>query len=311
MSYRFNRVFFSVISVILIGNFFQGCVGAGQLREGDTSESEVPESIEALNENNPLPASIKKVVVVILENSDFEDSMAQPEFREFAKKGALLSNYYGVTHPSQPNYIALISGSTHGVIDDDVVNLEQRHIGDLLQEQNKTWKVYAEGYPGNCYLSAKTGLYVRKHVPFLSFRSIQQSPTACARVVEAGEFPADLKENRLSDFSLYIPNQNNNGHDTGVKYASHWFSSTLQGLIESTPIDSGVLFVLTFDEGGYFRDNRIYTVLFGAGIKLGAASKQRYTHYNLLATIEKLLGLGTLGKNDAKSNLIQNIWQNK
>ena len=87
---------------------------------------------------------IKHIVVVVLENTKFKDAIAQPFLGGLAQKGALLSNYKGVVHPSQPNYIAR---NTHGVLTD-----MEAHLGDLLENQNLIWKAYAEGYPDNGFL---------------------------------------------------------------------------------------------------------------------------------------------------------------
>src|SRR4051812_21718212 len=65
----------------------------------------------------------RKVVIIVLENTDYSEALNQPFLSQLVSRGALLSNYYAVTHPSQPNYIALISGSTHGVVDDGPVVL--------------------------------------------------------------------------------------------------------------------------------------------------------------------------------------------
>src|SRR6185503_13744968 len=101
------------------------------------------------------------------------DAVKMPYLAALAKRGALLSNDHAEVHPSQPNYIAMIAGSSHGVDDDRRVTLDERHIGDLLEEHGLTWKVYAEDYPGHCFLGSSRGLYARKHVPFPSFKNVQ------------------------------------------------------------------------------------------------------------------------------------------
>ncbi|MDD5434650.1 MAG: alkaline phosphatase family protein [Nitrospira sp.] len=147
---------------------------------------------------------VEHIFIVVLENTNAEDAYTQPFMRTIANQGAYLGNFHGVTHPSQPNYFALTSGSTWNV-DNKMITIDGSHIGDLLEAKGKSWKVYAENYPGNCFLKEKRGAYARRHVPFLSYKNIQSNPARCARVVNSSELQADVKNNTLPDFSLYIP----------------------------------------------------------------------------------------------------------
>lgn len=257
----------------------------------------------------PKPA-FNKVLIVVLENTDLADALAQPFMAELAKKGGLLKDYRAVRHPSQPNYIAMIAGSTHGVSSDRNHTLDQPHIGGLLDKAGKTWKAYAEDYPGNCFLGKSSGSYVRKHVPFLSFKDVQKDPAKCGRVVEASAFAADLKAGTLPDYAMYIPDMNNDGHDTGVSFADKWLAKTFGPVLKDPALPSDLLIVFTFDEdstsGG---DNTVYTVLYGAGVAPGSVSVVRTGHYSLLRTIEDALGLGTLGLEDAKADPISGVWK--
>ncbi|MFZ9596169.1 MAG: alkaline phosphatase family protein [Bdellovibrionia bacterium] len=259
-----------------------------------------------------MPASaawktIQKVVVIVLENKDLDQSLRQPDLSAFSKKGAMLSQYFAITHPSQPNYIALISGSTQNVKTNFSQSLPMRHLGDLLEEAHKTWKAYAEDYPGDCFLGGSHQNYVRKHVPFLSFENVQKNPNRCKNVVNFDEWKTDLLQHTLPDFSLVIPNQLNNGHDTSVDYAGHWVSSYLLPLIEPMEANPDTLFVLTFDEGS--QKNQVYTVLYGASVKPGWVSQEPYSHFGLLRTVETILGLSNLGLNDSRAKPIVDVWK--
>lgn len=92
-----------------------------------------------------------KIVVIVLENTNYEMARAQPFFSELAQKGALLTQYFAITRPSQPNYLALVSGSTFGV-DNSNQRIDSLHLGDILEQRNRTWKTYAENFPGNCFM---------------------------------------------------------------------------------------------------------------------------------------------------------------
>jgi hypothetical protein len=74
-----------------------------------------------------------KVMMVVLENTDYAAALRQPFLASLAARGALLTHFSAEAHPSQPNYIAMIAGSTYGVSSDANVTLNGRHIGNLLE----------------------------------------------------------------------------------------------------------------------------------------------------------------------------------
>jgi acid phosphatase len=246
--------------------------------------------------------------MVVLENADASVALGQPFFAELAGSGAFLAQSRAVARPSQPNYIALTSGGIWGVDSNDAHTLDVRHLGDLLEESGKDWRVYAEDYPGGCFLEDANGHYRRKHVPFLSYRSVQQDVSRCAKIVPAGQFRQDLASSSLPEFSLYVPNNRHNGHDTDVAAADRWLRDTFGELIKDSVFMSQTLLIVTYDEPGKDGTQPIYTALVGAGIRPGARSGTCYDHYNMLRTIEEVLGLGTLGAGDQRVSPIGEIW---
>lgn len=260
---------------------------------------------------SPLAASaapFQKVMVIVFENASFEDAANQPFFKELAARGLLLTNYHAITHPSQPNYVAMVAGTTEGVPGDDHADLDFRHIGDLLEERGKSWKVYAEGYPGGCFRHMETGRYVRRHVPFISFKDVQADPRRCAKVVDAAAFDADVAAGALPDYSFYVPDLDHDGHETSVEFADRWFEGKFRPLLGNPPFSRGLLLIVTFDEGSFLGDNRIYTAAVGDGIQPGTVSDAPFTHYSLLRSIEDNFGLGTLGREDAKARSFAALW---
>jgi len=256
-----------------------------------------------------LPPSIRHVIVIVLENEQRANVEKQPYFAELMKRGASLQNYTAITHPSRPNYIAMIAGSTFAVHNDRPVTLDKRHLGDLLEARGLTWKVYAENYPGNCFLGDKApSNYVRRHVGFLDFANVQKNAARCANVVDAAQLDRDAAAGTLPSFALFVPNNNDNGHDTGVAFANKWLRGRLDPLLKD-PAFASTLFVVTFDEDDKRAGNHIYTVLLGAGVRVGATSSVAYSHYSLLRTIEEIFGTGDLGRNDAAAKVIADVWQ--
>src|SRR5205085_222238 len=120
---------------------------------------------------------IRHVFVLVMENESGATVLQNPYFRDLAARGARLSNYHAVAHPSQPNYLAMIAGAPF-VSDDGSYNLPQSNLGDLIETAGLSWAEYEEEFPGDCFTGAsagdsKTGTYARKHNPFISFNNIR------------------------------------------------------------------------------------------------------------------------------------------
>jgi len=259
-----------------------------------------------------VPASwsnIKHVVYIILENETQTNALKQAFLKSLYSTGAGLGNNSAITHPSQPNYIALVSGQKTGVSGDGNVSLSYRNIADLLEAKKLTWKVYAENWPGHCFPGASnSGGYFRKHNPFISFTAIQNNPARCTNIVAGTQFFSDLSGNLLPTYSFYVPNIKNDGHDTGVAFAAKWLQATFGPVFNNKTLMANTLFIVTFDEGKG-SNNVVYTAFIGAAVKPGVVSKVKYTHYSLLKTTEAIFNLGSLNTNDSKAALITDIWQ--
>lgn len=252
----------------------------------------------------------KRVMVVVMENTDYNEALSLPFFTALAKRGTLFSQFRAETHPSQPNYIAMIAGDTMGVTSDFSANIDGTHLGDLLERKGLDWRVYAENYPGNCFLGSSSGKYVRKHVPFLSFKNVQTNQARCAKIVNSNAFPRDVNTNHLPAFSMYIPNLLNDGHDTGAAFADKWLSATFGPLVSNQNFMRDTLLIVTFDESEKLTPgNQIYTVFIGANVAPGTLNSTPTNHYSMLRTIEDNFGLGTLGRNDAKTPGVLGIWK--
>ena len=265
--------------------------------------------------------SFQHVLIVVLENTNYGDAVQQPFLKEFASRGALLTNYHAVAHPSQPNYVALTAGTRAGVNGDGNVTVDLKNIADLLDAKGKTWKAYAEAYPGGCFLGGSSGTYARKHVPFLSFRDITSDDARCAHVVDASELASDVANGTVPNYSFFTPDLNDDGHDTDVSTADGWLSQNIGPLLNNAAFMKGTLIVITFDENDFLvrkgdpagkvdlSGNRVYAALVGDMVAPGSTSNDAYDHYSLLRTIEDGLGIGTLGQNDDQATPIAGVWK--
>ncbi|KAF9116260.1 hypothetical protein BGX27_003853 [Mortierella sp. AM989] len=258
----------------------------------------------------PQGAAFDHVFIVFLENTDYALTYSNPSFQALAAKGILLDNYHGVTHPSQGNYVATISGALNGVTGDGTYKFSSTYktVVDLLEARELTWKAYQENMPSVCYTrSSHKHLYYRKHNPFISFNSISKNTNRCKNVVPATQFSTDLKNGILPNYMFYTPNIKNDGHDTTVKYAGEWLTGFLNPLLQNPSFLNRTLVVVTFDEADDYTDeyNHILGLLLGDAVNglANTVDSTFYTHYSLISTLENNWKLGNLNKNDVDPQL--------
>lgn len=242
-----------------------------------------------------------RMFLIIFENQGFNKVMKDTYFASLAARGSSLTNFYAITHPSQPNYISQIAGSPLGCTSDSNIDITQTSLVDLFEEKGISWRAYEEAYPGKCFTGAESGTYVRKHNPFMSFTSVTKNATRCANIVPATQLDTDLKSGPLPSFVYYTPDLNNDAHDTNIAYASKWLNGFLEPkLLIGNFINRTAVF-LTWDEDDLLEGNHIYSVLLGPVVKAGAQDNTHYTHYSLTRTLEDNWGLASLGRNDAST----------
>ncbi|KAG0051272.1 hypothetical protein BGZ83_003906 [Gryganskiella cystojenkinii] len=249
------------------------------------------------------------IFIVFLENTNYAKAAADANLTAYASQGILLDNYHGVTHPSEPNYIAASGGDYFGMNDDAFWSIPPQYktIVDLLEPKNLTWRAYQEDAPTACYTDFENEwLYYRKHNPFIIYESISKNPARCANVVPATQLQTDLANGDMPNYSFYTPNMVNDGHNTTVADASKWLNTFLPPLLANKTFINNTLVVVTFDESeDYFVSNAVYTLLLGDSVaKLkNTTDSTFYTHYSLLSTIEANWGLGNLGLQDTNSTV--------
>ena len=123
----------------------------------------------------------------MIENAEYPEvigSPSAPYINSLAGRYGLATQSYAVTHPSLPNYLALTSGSTHG-IDSDCTScsVSAPNIVDQLEAAGLTWKAYMEDLPHPCFLGASAGGYAKKHDPFAYYVDIASDRARCERIV--------------------------------------------------------------------------------------------------------------------------------
>lgn len=258
---------------------------------------------------------LEHVVVVMFENKEYGDvigSSQAPTFNRLAGRGALFTHYCGVSHPSLPNYLALVSGSTHGIRSDCTdCSVTGLNLADTLGRAGLTWKAYAEGLPHPGFTGAEAGRYAKKHNPFVYFRDIASSPRRLARVVPLTHFHSDLTRGALPNFAFVVPDLCHDMHDCSVAVGDRWLGQFMRPLLEKNRLKRSAVFI-AFDEGDKsdVSGGGGHTIALAVGptVKAGSRSGLPLDHYNLLRTIEAGLGLPVLGKS-GQARPITGIWR--
>ena len=246
----------------------------------------------------------KYVQVVIFENESYDDvigSAQAPYITGLSQAWANMTQSFAITHPSEPNYLALFSGSTQGVTSDQCpVSFSVQSLGSELLKAKISFTGYAESMPYDGYTgcmavpdSLPSGwLYMRKHVPWPDFTKIPGSVSIV--------YPGPLKK-PPSLFTWITPNMCNDMHDCAISTGDKWAKKNLPKLIAWDSANDGVL-ILTFDENDGSPGNQIPTILIG-NVNPGQYS-QTINHYSVLRTIEDIFGLKHLGESGSATPIM-------
>ncbi len=242
------------------------------------------------------------IVVVIEENHSFSeviDNANAPYITSLANNGAKMTQSFAVTHPSEPNYLALFSGSTQGITDDSCPHtFGAENLGHQLSTAGQTFKGYSESMPSDGYTGCTSGQYARKHNPWVNFTNVASSSNLRFSV-----FPTDFTT--LPSVGIVVPNLCNDMHDCSVSTGDTWLKNNI-GAYATWAKAHNSLLVVTFDEDDHSASNRIPTLFYGAHVATGSYS-EHITHYTVLRTLESLRGLGCVA-NSCNVSAITDIW---
>jgi phospholipase C len=242
------------------------------------------------------------IVIVMEENHSYSDivgSSSAPYINSLAGQGASFTNSFAVTHPSQPNYVALFSGSTQGLTSDNCPNtFSANNLGNQLTTAGDSFTGYSESMPSDGYTGCTSGEYARKHAPWTDFSDI---PAAENRTF--AHFPTDYST--LPTVSFVIPNLLDDMHDGTIAQGDTWLKNNLDGYAQWAKTHNSLL-IVTWDEDDYSESNQIPTLFVGANVTAGGYSEQ-ITHYSVLRTIEDGYGLSSLGS-AASATPITDVW---
>ena len=248
-----------------------------------------------------------RVVIIVLENKEYEVIIGRsdraPYLNALADRYALATQFYGITHPSLPNYIAMTSGGTNGITSNCTdCHTSATNIVTQMERAGISWKGYMENLPEPCSNVAESsdGLYAKKHNPFMYYDDILNNPSRCNKVVPLTQLDTDIKNGTLPAFVYVTPNMCHDMHDCKVSEGDAWMSQFVPKML-NTLGPRGVLFV-TFDEGNsnagccrYASGGRIATIVAGPAARTHTRSSVHMSLYSLLRTIEDSWRLPRLG----------------
>lgn len=271
--------------------------------------------------------NFQHVFIIMMENTSYSSLIGNPKapfINAAAATDGLATDYHGVSHPSQPNYIAATSGSTNGVVNDNDTTINVPNIVDQLEANGKTWKAYMQSLSlCSTKLDHACGnqLYERKHNPFVSYADVQSNPVRLANIVDFSEFSTDLANNTVPDYVWISPDQCSDMHGRGGPSSDSCNFGNVQGLIAtgdaflSTTVGeitssnawtgNSVIFIM-WDESDFpFNDvsgccdavpggGHVVMLTISHSDHSARSSSVPYNHYSLLATIEGGWKLGCL-----------------
>jgi hypothetical protein len=257
------------------------------------------------------PGKTSHVFVIVMENKEYGDvigSKSAPYLNALARRYASATGFFGVRHPSLPNYLALTGGSTFGV-SSDCTDCQQSatSVVDQLDAARVSWRAYMGGMPKACFGGAFAGEYAKKHDPFMYYTRVASQPRRCAKVVPESALARDLKKRRLPTFGWLSPGLCDDTHDCSVSHGDTYLRRVVPPILKA--LGARGFLVVTYDEGSsdsgccrVANGGRIATVIAGPKVRRGVRVVGPFTHYSTLRLIEDALRLPRLrGARSAKS----------
>ncbi len=315
MSNFFKILIFIVIIIGLLGFYLhQNKIQSLNLPLTQVIQNPLDQQVTSASSTPRLVPNFDHIVILVLENKGFSEIRNNPNapyLNSLMYENALAANYSGVEHPSLPNYIALLGGSTFGIKSDcDNCFINSQNLLDNIESSHRTWKAYMDSMPESCFVGSDYP-YAQKHNPFIYFDNIRNDKNRCLNIVPYDQLSKDLINPLTAPNFIWItPDLCHDMHDCSVSVGDNWLSSNLPGILNSGIFKlQNSLLVVTFDEGEN-GDERIVTVLIGPKVRQKYVSKTQYNHYSLLKTVETSWGLPPLTTNDQNASLMSEFFNN-
>ena len=247
------------------------------------------------------------VFLIVMENEESTGIMgnnAAAYINTLATGHGLATQYFAVSHPSLPNYLALTAGSTFGIASDCTgCYVNATNIADQVESSGRSWKAYLESMPSSCYVGDAYP-YMQKHNPFIYYNDVRTNPARCAEhVVPFTQLSTDLVNGTVPNLAWITPNMCNDMHDCSIATGDAWLANVVPGILASSAFQNGGVLFITWDEGessagccSNAAGGQVATLVIAPNGVAGLRSTIAETHYSLLRTIEDAWGLSALGQ---------------
>jgi hypothetical protein len=244
-------------------------------------------------------------MLIVLENRDYASvigSGSAPYVNQLAHRYGLATHAYASSHPSLPNYLELIAGTTFGISSDCTsCSVDGPTIADQLDTAGIGWRAYMESMPSPCFTGAASDGYAKKHDPFVYVRHLRDG-AGCARVVPFSELSTDLASGRAAPFLWVTPNLCNDGHDCGDGQVDRWLQGVLTMVQGSSWYRQGGAVIVTWDEGTSSagccqtaHGGQVATIVVSTATTPGSHLDRPVDQGGTLRTLEELYRLPFLG----------------
>ena len=287
----------------------------------------------------PAPAAalprVDRMIVIVLENQEAGNILSRdpsqsktPRLRAIALQQRIATNYFGVTHPSEPNYVSMIGGDYYDFESDagscftrklklDCHKTDARNLVDELESKHISWMALMQSMPSTGYLGADyffTTTYAEKHNPFIFFSDIATNPKRMANIRPLGTpdsiLPILADERSAPQFLYVVPDLCHDMHgapqcrnkDALYKTSDEYVSALIANIVRSPAFTANSALLVTWDEGS---TNMACCGLASGGGRVATIvirkhpsvfrSNVSYNHYSLLATLQAVWGLPRIG----------------
>lgn len=238
----------------------------------------------------PASAAVRHVVWIVMENQSLAGILGNPQApyaNALAQGYGLATDYFAVAHPSLPNYIALTSGGTQGIVDDNNPSSHRLAVASIFGQLGGNWRSLNESMPSNCD-QANSGLYAVRHNPAVYYTSVS---AACA----IQDMPLAPQPDISAALTVVTPNLCDDAHSCAVSVGDTWLRGFVPRLLANPLYAAGstAIFVV-WDESASATSNRVPLIAISPWTRR-ITTAGAFTHYSLLRTTEDLLGLPALG----------------
>jgi hypothetical protein len=237
------------------------------------------------------PATYDHIVWILMENHSYSEivgSPSAPYINQIAGECGLATNYFAISHPSLPNYIALTSGSTQGITDDNPPSSHPLNVPSIFSQLDPgNWRSLEESMPSSCD-KTNSGEYAVRHNPAAYYTNLSDCSTL--------DVPLGSTPDLSAKFTFVTPNLIDDMHDGTIQQGDTWLSTFLPKVFSSSEYQAGKTAVyITWDEDDSSLGNHVATILIAPSVKPGTQSSTLFNHYSMLRTTEEQLGLSLLG----------------